>query len=181
LGAQTTKLPFFSAPEQRGKESDMAKREKFDYTDDEASGVRIDPAGLPMPPGPWMPGPIPGPIGPRPPAHVIQPVGYHVLVRIDPIEEMTPGKIVIPEIARDKEKKIAIVGTLVRIGNQAWAEDGERWAKPGDRVIFAQYGGMLVPKALTENIDADYRLLHDKDVIAILRDRTEMESEGQDG
>jgi hypothetical protein len=40
---------------------------------------------------------------------------------------------------------------------------------------------MLVPKALTENIDADYRLLHDKDVIAILRDRTEMESEGQDG
>lgn len=92
----------------------------------------------------------------------IMPLGYRVLVRPDAIEEKTKGGILIPEPERDKFDRAQQTGTLVAIGEFAWRDYLARWAKPGDRVVFARYGGAhMVGKD-----GVLYRMLNDEQVIA---------------
>ena len=67
-----------------------------------------------------------------------------------------------------REKAATVVGKVVGIGPMAWkAFDGdnpdwEPWAKVGDIVYFAKYGGKFI------TIDAeDYIIIQDEDVQAI--------------
>lgn len=98
----------------------------------------------------------------------IEPAGHRVIVKPDPLEEISAGGIVIAHGADKKRKEQAQqTGVIVAIGPNAWKafDDGAPWAVVGDRVYFAKYGGHII-----EDGDEEYRLLNDEDITAIIRE-----------
>lgn len=69
----------------------------------------------------------------------------------------------------DRSKAATITGKVVAVGNTAWkAFDGdlpdwEPWAKVGDTVIFAKYGGKFITVK-----EQTYILVNDEDIQAVL-------------
>lgn len=73
----------------------------------------------------------------------LKPLSDRVVVERSEAEEKTSGGIVLPDTARDKQKK----GTVVAVGPGKRLEDGKVVApevRVGDRVIFGAYAGMEV-------------------------------------
>ena len=92
----------------------------------------------------------------------ICPVGYRVLVKPEPIEEKTAGGIIIAQT--DPYKQAQCAGTIVAIGEACWRESPKPWAKVGDRVLFARYGG-LIRKGLDGE---EYRILNDEQITCVI-------------
>ena len=75
-----------------------------------------------------------------------------------------------------REKAATVVGEVISVGPMAWkAFDGDNpdwkpWAKVGDIVYFAKYGG----KFITIN-DEDYIIINDEDVQAVIYEDTQDE------
>jgi co-chaperonin GroES (HSP10) len=93
------------------------------------------------------------------------PCGNKILVQMDKIEEKSAGGIFIPRQKVEREEMSQMVGTLVAVGNCAWADQPYPWAKVGDRVKFAKYAGFL------HDDDGDgnsYRVMHDLDIVMVL-------------
>jgi len=98
----------------------------------------------------------------------IEPAGHRVIVKPDPLEEVSEGGIVLAYGSDKKRVEQAThKGTIVAVGPTAWKafDDGVPWAKVGDRVYFAKYGGFLIKED-----GVDYRLLNDEDITAIIRE-----------
>lgn len=98
---------------------------------------------------------------------MITPAGHRVLVKPDPVEEVSKGGIVIATKANEQQLKNATtIGTVVAIGMNAWKafDDGSPWAKVGDRVSYAKYGGKSIKDASGE----EFVVLNDEDILAIL-------------
>jgi co-chaperonin GroES (HSP10) len=94
-----------------------------------------------------------------------QPAGHRILVLPDiPPEKI--GSLFVPAWVKDNRAIENIFGVIVAIGPTAWKafDNGEPWAKIGDRVAFAKYGGFNLEDADTKVI---YRLLNDEDVVGI--------------
>ena len=97
----------------------------------------------------------------------LRPEGNKVVVKTDTVERISDGGIIIPDMTRDQEQIAATRGEIVAIGPEAhlrFCEDPDgiesHEAKPGDRVIFAKFGGSSI------RIDrSEYRILYDTDVI----------------
>jgi len=106
---------------------------------------------------------------------MIKPCSYHVLVRPDNVAERQ-GTIFLPAASVQREQMAQVVGTIVAIGPTAWKgfDDGERWAEVGDRVSYAKYGGVLMKDPET---DEHFRLLLDKDIVAIVSEGTKIVKE----
>lgn len=100
----------------------------------------------------------------------INPLDMRVLVRPDPAEEVTKGGIIIIPDAVEKEKYATVKATLVAVGVNAWAEAKTHPAftapTPGDRVMIAKYGGVMVKG----NDGDDYRIMNDEDITALLEE-----------
>lgn len=111
----------------------------------------------------------------------IFPRGDRILVKPEEIEEKTAGGIVIPETIKDQHSMAQSIGILVAVGPDAWTHYVERstrgmeqtvvrrgysepFAKVGDRVLFARYGGVQ----LNGKDGEKYRLLNDDDVTALV-------------
>ena len=96
----------------------------------------------------------------------ITPTGGHLLVLPDKVEEITAGGIYIPKTAQEKEQQAATVGVLISVGASAWKDldNGEPWAKVGDRISYSRYAGV----SMTGSDDAQYVLINDNDVLAVL-------------
>lgn len=95
------------------------------------------------------------------------PAGHRVLVKPDPIEEVSQGGIVIATKASEQQLKNATTsGTLVAIGMNAWKgfDSGAPWASVGDRVSYAKYGGRVIKDKSGE----EFVILNDEDILAIL-------------
>ncbi len=101
----------------------------------------------------------------------ITPIGYRVLVRPDEIETKTESGIVLA-LNEKLEKSAQMVGTVVSYGDIAWkateiGEDGrqcgEPWVQPGDRVLYAKFGGKLV---IDPESGEEFALLQDVDILA---------------
>jgi len=100
----------------------------------------------------------------------LKPEGEKVIVRPDRAEELSKGGIIIPDMARDQQQTAATRGELVAIGpdarlrfsNNADGIDAFE-AKPGQRVIFAKYGGSSIRVNREE-----YRILFDKDIVCLI-------------
>lgn len=94
----------------------------------------------------------------------IIPAGHRVLVKPLPLERQSKGGILLTH--DERKEKAQIRGTVVAIGPTAWHafDDGSAWAKVGDEVWYAQYGGYLIRDPVT---DEEYRLLNDEDVCAV--------------
>lgn len=98
---------------------------------------------------------------------MITPCGHRVLVKPDPIEEVSKGGIVIATKVNEQQLKGATTtGTIVAVGMNAWKafDDGKPWAEVGDRVSYAKYGGKVI-----KDEDQDLVILNDEDILAILR------------
>lgn len=115
----------------------------------------------------------------------IEPVGRHILVKPDEVEEKTEGGIVLPEEARTKYSQAVSTGVVVGIGPDAFRHgttdiyklvDGELklverrvdgYSKPfckvGDRICFAKYAGKGIP-----GVDGEqYRMMNDEDITGL--------------
>lgn len=102
------------------------------------------------------------------------PAGHRIVIKADPIEEVTQSGIILQSTNKDREADGQISGTLVAVGPNAWKafDDGVPWAKVGDRVLFAKYGGYSVK--IKKEI---YRVMNDEDVTAIIQDEGPLEVE----
>ncbi len=96
----------------------------------------------------------------------ILPTGGHLLVKPKKVEEVTEGGIILPQDIRDKEQQAATEGKLIAIGPAAWADldDGEAWAKVGDKISYSRYSGVM----MKGQDDEEYVLINDVDVLAVL-------------
>jgi co-chaperonin GroES (HSP10) len=102
----------------------------------------------------------------------IKPVGTTVLVYPDPVEETTESGIVVTTGQETERAQLGQTdGLVVAISEDAFTDLGE--GKPrcvvGERVIFAKYAGMV----RIGNDGKSYRLIHDRDVLAVLTGENE--------
>jgi len=107
---------------------------------------------------------------------MIKPCGYHVVVRPDAVAERS-GTIYLPASTRERDQAAQVFGEIVAIGPTAWKgfDDGEPWAKAGDRVSYAKYGGYLLQDPETKEF---FRLLNDKDIVAVVSGEYQLKQEG---
>jgi co-chaperonin GroES (HSP10) len=101
----------------------------------------------------------------------IRPVEYKVLIRPDEekgfVELKGGHKLWKPDETKERDQHAAMEGVLVEASPLAfsydeWPEDSPR-PQAGDRVIFARYAGIN-----TRGADGrDYRLMNDKDIVAV--------------
>lgn len=101
----------------------------------------------------------------------LTPLEFFVLVELDPQEQKTPGGIIIPSTVQDKDELATQEGTLVAVSPHAftYAEGWPEGSKPviGQRVLFKRYAGHL-----HERNGRKYRVLNDKDLVAIIEPET---------
>jgi co-chaperonin GroES (HSP10) len=99
---------------------------------------------------------------------VIQPVGYHLLVRLLPLSEKTKGGIYRPQDLQQAEQMATQLGEVIEVGAGAYADpekfpDGP-WCEPGDHIMMRSYSGTSF------KIDEqEYRLINDDTVEAVVR------------
>lgn len=107
-----------------------------------------------------------------------KPTGNKILVRVDPVEEVSKGGIVIKHNVDglgERAEMQQMTGTIVAVGPLAWADqrlsdfDGNQghapWAKVGDRVKFTKFAGYL--HAEESEPDVKYRVMHDLDLVMV--------------
>jgi co-chaperonin GroES (HSP10) len=102
----------------------------------------------------------------------IIPTEYKLLVLPDPVPETSRGFLV-PASIREGRQAAATTGTVIDIAEEAFSfvEGDARTPKVGERVAFARYAGMAIFGNETPERGQQppaYRLINDKDVVAIL-------------
>ena len=101
---------------------------------------------------------------------MINPSGHRVLVKPDEIKtETASGILLVTDANKRQEAQAQIFGKIVSIGPNAWKafDDGQPWAKVGDHVAFAKYGGFVIKDPYTEE---EFRLLNDEDICAVVKE-----------
>ena len=96
----------------------------------------------------------------------IRPLDLRILVKPDPVEEVSKGGIIFADAAKDRQKYAGTKATLIAAGDNAFKEWGDeaRKPQPGDRVLFAQYTG-----AREKGLDGeDYVVMNDADLLAVI-------------
>lgn len=101
----------------------------------------------------------------------MKPKGYRVLIRPDPVEEISEGGIVLAVNER-KERAAGTTGRVVGIGPTAWKSydpgpDWEPWAELGDHIVYSRYGGIWVKDPESKE---DLILINDQDVLMVIGD-----------
>lgn len=93
------------------------------------------------------------------------PVGYKLLV-VMPKKPEKVGSIYIPEQNRSAEETASIIGYVLKIGPDAYADEikypNGAWCKEGDWVVFRSYSGTRFKIA-----DVEYRLINDDTIEGI--------------
>ncbi|HHV62035.1 MAG TPA: co-chaperone GroES [Firmicutes bacterium] len=92
---------------------------------------------------------------------MIKPLEDRVVVKASTQEERTKGGIVLPDTAKERPQE----GEVIAVGPGKLLENGQRApmdVKPGDKVIYAKYGGTEI------KIDGEeYLILRQSDILAI--------------
>ena len=96
-----------------------------------------------------------------------RPTGYLVLILPFKQSSTTKGGIMLAKQTMEKEQLATIVGLVVSLGPDAYADpdkfsDGP-WCKEGDWVIFGRYAG-----ARFRIEGGDMRLLNDDEILAVI-------------
>ncbi len=92
------------------------------------------------------------------------PMDVKVLVKPDPVEEVTKGGIILADTTKDKQKYAATRGTLSAMGPNAFLEWGEAACPAeGDRILYAQYAG----SRFMGDDGEEYIICNDEDIIAV--------------
>lgn len=94
----------------------------------------------------------------------ITPVGHRVLVLPVETERKTASGIVLMDKTAMMEEMAQTQGTIVEIGDTCWDDQPTPWAKVGDLVMYGKYAGVVYEG----NDKQKYRVLNDKDVVAVI-------------
>jgi co-chaperonin GroES (HSP10) len=97
-----------------------------------------------------------------------EPAGFRILVKPDDPPDKI-GSLYVPMSVKESRAVENVKGVIVKVGMTAWKafDQGKPWAKVGDRVAFAKYGGFVLEDEKTKE---QFRLLSDEDIIAIWRE-----------
>lgn len=99
----------------------------------------------------------------------VKAVGFRVIVAVEPTDEKTSGGIFLIDTARQKEQLVQVRGRIVSMGSVAF--DFARFPEGtqpqiGDAIMFAKLAGYM----FTGLDEREYRIIHDQDVSAIIRE-----------
>ena len=98
-----------------------------------------------------------------------RPTGYRILILPFAQKSVTKGGIHIAKQTIDKERLSTVVGHVVALGPDAYADTVKfpegAWCKKGDWVIFGRYAG-----ARFQIEGGDMRLLNDDEILAVVDD-----------
>jgi chaperonin GroES len=101
----------------------------------------------------------------------LTPLEFFVVVELDATEKTTPGGIILLDKVQEADKLATQEGTLIAASPHAftYADGWPEGSKPevGQRVLFKRYAGHL-----HERGGRTYRLLNDKDLVAIIDEPT---------
>jgi co-chaperonin GroES (HSP10) len=112
----------------------------------------------------------------------IRPTGFRVLIKIDPVEEVSAGGIITMSMNEAKREHVGRdVGTVVEFGPTCYLgyegckgpEDWCKGLKVGSSVEFNRYNGKESRYAERYEHLKDYRIINDGDIIAVLEDAAE--------
>jgi chaperonin GroES len=97
------------------------------------------------------------------------PVGFRILIAIPEKDEKTDGGILLPEDMRKREEAASIVGMVLKMGPDAYA-DAERfpngpWCKEGDFIVMRSYSGTRL-----DIHGQEFRIINDDSVEAVVED-----------
>jgi len=102
----------------------------------------------------------------------LSPVEFNVVIEPDRVEAgKTKGGIILPDEVKENKDAAMMMGTLLAVSPLAfnydtWPEDAkDKRPKPGDRVLYAKYGGTVVSHPETNH---EVRILKDKDIMAVI-------------
>lgn len=99
----------------------------------------------------------------------IHPVGFCVLIKLDPVRSVTLGGVHVPEDRLERDQMAQTHATIIELGDRAFEElqqiDGAEAPEVGDRVMVNKYGGVTPRAGDTATL---YRLTIDKEVTAIM-------------
>jgi chaperonin GroES len=98
----------------------------------------------------------------------IVPLDLRILVKPDPVEEVTKGGIILADTTKDRQKYAATAGTLISVGDNAFQGWDATSRKPcsGDRICYAQYSG-----AEQKGKDGErYVIMNDADLLAVIEE-----------
>lgn len=90
----------------------------------------------------------------------LEPRGVAVLIK--PYEpERAKGMIELPDFVKGKMAMVNQRAVVVAVGPNAWYDEREARALPGDRVLVTQFAGMMAEGPLDGQ---QYRLVNDRDI-----------------
>ncbi len=96
------------------------------------------------------------------------PAGYRILIAIAKMEEKI-GSIFTPEQYRKLEETASIVGCVISMGDEAYADKDKYpfgpWCRVGDWVVFRAYSGTRLKIG-----EQEFRLINDDTVEAVVDD-----------
>jgi len=80
---------------------------------------------------------------------MLEPLGHRVIIKPDPIEEVSEGGIIFAQTDDflRREKSETSTGIVVSFGPSAWLDPalgGEPWVGVGEHVVYAKYSGKFV-------------------------------------
>lgn len=91
----------------------------------------------------------------------LEPLGHAVLVRMVELEEMKTTLIAIPEHVRKNSAVLEQRAEIIAVGTEAWAEEKQPRAKPGDKVIVTRMAGWTASGPADGKL---YRVVNDRDI-----------------
>jgi co-chaperonin GroES (HSP10) len=97
------------------------------------------------------------------------PSGFRLLIALPEVEEKTEGGLYIPDERRDAESVASIVGFVLEVGPDAYADE-ERfpngpWCKQGDWIVMRAYSGTRL-----RIHGKEFRIINDDSVEAVIDD-----------
>ena len=94
----------------------------------------------------------------------LKPLGRAVLIQ--PYEpERISSIIALPDEVQGRLQMVEQRAIVVAVGASAWSDESEARAKPGDKVLVAQFSGYM---ALGTSDGKQYRFVNDRDIFAAI-------------
>lgn len=94
----------------------------------------------------------------------LKPLGRAVLIRTyEP--EISIGKIIIPDTIRDRVSMVEQRAIVIEVGPEAWIDEKQPRAQPGDKVVVSKFAGWMTPGPLDGKI---YRMVNANDIFAAI-------------
>ena len=95
------------------------------------------------------------------------PTGHRILVKVDQVERKTQSGIIIADAYADKEQLGQDAGTVVEVGNTAYADQESPWCSVGDHIKFGRYAGQIIKVTKDDGVVEEYRVINDLDVALV--------------